>query len=426
MNKKYGIFFIGLISLLLFGYQHPFSFDATFNQRNSLQPETKAILADIKHPVELSLYTENPDLREQITDLISLFQRENPYLHWKKEQTPLDPHQKWRLGLTSSDQLVIRHQETLKAMDINASRWNEQSFSQLLYQVLHPEKRWVVFLSGHGEPNLADPSNRHLSQLAVLLKEKGLAAASLNLNETNNIPDNTALLVIVDPKTAFLNAEITLIREYLNHGKNLLWAVNPSANLEPALAEMLGINWLTGTLEDTEAEKKGAPTRLIHLITHYPNHPVTKSLDMLTVFPFATAFSYQKTHALGWQASPFLITPASSVLIEKNRYQNGPFTLGATLTKDNQRIAVLGNTHFFSNAGIESYGNSALIQHLIHWLLADDLLLTLDPPVVPDVYFNPNRFTQLCFSYLFPYVLPLGFFVFSWYLKRKRYRLLVL
>jgi len=422
MKKRYWILLTLFFSLSWIGYRYPISFDATFNGHNQLQPATKAILAAIHSPVELELLTDNPSTREQITELVSLFQQENPKLQWKNEKTLLDPDKKWRLGLTGNDHLLIRHQETFKAIDIKAAEWNEQTFSQLLHQVTHPEKHWIVFLNGHGEPNLSELDNQNLGYLATILKNKGLALASINLTETKSIPDNTALLVITDPKTMFLPAEMTLIREYLERGQNLLWAVNPYAKLEPALAAMLGIDWLPGTLEDMTAESKGAPNRAVHLITQYPKHPVTQKLDMLTVFPFATALDYQKASHLGWQASPFLTTPSTSVLTEKNHYQNGPFTLGVTLTKGAQRIAVLGNTHFFSNAGIESYGNSALIQHLIHWLMIDDQALTATTPLVPDAYFNPNRFTEICFSYLFPYILPLGSFSFGWYLRRKRYR----
>jgi hypothetical protein len=422
MKKRHWFFLTLFFSLAWIGYRYPISFDATFNEHNHLQPATKAILAAIQSPVELELFTENPNTREQITELISLFQQENPHLQWKNEQTLLDPDKKWRLGLSGNDHLLIRYQETVQAIDINVAQWNEQTFSQLLYQVTHAEKRWIVFLNGHGEPNLSELDNRHLGHLAAILKDQGLALASINLTETKKIPDNTALLVIADPKTMLLPAEMTLIREYLDRGQNLLWAVNPYAKLEPTLAAMLGINWLPGTLEDTTAESKGAPHRAIHLITEYPKHPVTQALDRLTVFPFATALDYQKASRLGWLARPFLTTPATSVLTEKNQYQNGPFTLGVTLTKGSQRVAVLGNTHFFSNAGIENYGNSALIQHLIHWLMVDDQVLTPTILPVPDAYFNPNRFTEICFSYLFPYILPLGSFFFGWHLRRKRYR----
>jgi len=420
--KKRHWFFLGCIISMMsyFGYQNPFYFDTTFNRHNSLQKSSQAILSTLASPVQLELYTEDPVTREHVTDIVSLFQKESPHIQWKETLQLMDPDKKWRLGLNGRHHLLIRYQDAFKAIDIQPEKWNEHAFSQLLYQVTQSEKRWVVFLSGHGEPNLAETGNRHLSKLAENLKEKGLALASINLQETKTIPDNTALLVITDLKASLLPQEMAAILKYLKQGKNLLWAANPHAATAPELAAALGINWLDGTLEDTEAKSKGAPHPAIHLVTEYPKHPVTEALEMLTVFPWVKAFDYQQADTLEWVAKPFLTTPTSSILAHEDQYQNGSFTIGVSLARQKQRVAVLGNTHFLSNAGIESYGNSALSQHIIHWLLGEDLRLTEVVIPIHDAYFTPNFFTQALFKYVFPYALPLGFFLFGWRLKRLR------
>jgi hypothetical protein len=423
MKKNQWIFLWLMFSIVSYlGYRNPLYFDTTFNHHNSLQESSKEILQAITSPVQIELYTEDPITREHVTDIISLFREESAQIQWKEMRGFMDPDKKWRLGLKGNHHLLIRYQDTFKAVDIQVEKWNEHTFSQLLYQITHAEKRWVVFLRGHGEPNLSETGNRHLSTLAENLKEQGLALASINLQETKIIPDNTALLIIDDLKAPLLPQETSAILEYLKQGKSLLWAANPHAVAIPELADALGIHWLNGTLEDTEAKSKGAPHPAIHLVTEYPKHPVTETLAMLTVFPWTKAFLYQQASTLGWEAKPFLNTSASSILVHQAQYQNGPFTLGVSLAKQNQRIVVLGNTHFLSNAGIESYGNSTLIQHIIHWLIGEDLLLTEVITPIPDANFTPNLFTQTLFTYVFPYVLPLGFFLLGWRLKQLRYR----
>ncbi len=334
---------------------------------------------------------------------------------------PIPQEEKSTLGLQSEHNLLLKYDNQIKAVDLNIATWSEQSLSNLIFQTLRNKSQWIVFLSGHGEPDPIGSELHEMSQLTTELKNKGLQITALNVGEQGIIPDNTETVVMMAAKTPLLPYETQKILDYIERGGNLLWLVGPDTSFDPKIAKALGIEWSEGTLQDFQATRLGAPHPKISVITKYPEHPITQKLDLLTVFPYSKPFDTKKATALGWQASPFLITHAETVLQNKDVKIPGPFTLGASLTKGKQRIVVIGNSHFLSNAGIHNYGNLMLANHLFNWLNEADLPLNIayHPPI--DALFTQNMFTQIAFQYFFPFCLPLIFFLVGWRIHRARH-----
>jgi ABC-type uncharacterized transport system involved in gliding motility auxiliary subunit len=424
------IFSLFLISAI--AYQIPLSLDVTANKINSLSESNRTLLSTLDKPLTIDLYSANQHVTEQIQTILSLFQKESMHIVLNLHHKPLDMLDKTRLRLQTSNNLLLTYGDRKKAIDINPEKWNEHAFSNLVQHMIRAFDDWVVFLSGHGECDPLSEENRDLSQLTTALKTTGMNIASLNLTEMGRIPNNTKMLVIADPKIAFLPEETNKILHYVNEGGNLLWLVNPNStqNLDN-LAKNLGITWQSGTLLDQKSHAMGTPHPTISVLTKYPDHTITQQLNMLTVFPLARALQYEAASRLGWQVSPLLVTHASATQ-EQQKAQaakktdettKGPFTIGIALEKKNQRIVAIGNTHFLSNASIHNYGNLQLAHNLFNWLIGTDFLLNTDAkPTKPlvDLSFTQSFFTKTTLQFVFPFCLPLIYLLIGWQTKRVR------
>ncbi len=422
MKKKYILLLLVVGILSTVGYRHPLTFDATVNKSNSLSSASRQLLTTLNKPLKVELFTLDPTYREHISNIIALFQKENKNIQLSIHKSLPDPSKQARFGLEGHDYLLLTYGGETKAADIDPSKWNEQAFTNLLYQILKREAQWVVFLSGHGEQSLTGDESRNLNLLYNELNTKGFQVATLNLGESGVIPDNTQLLIIADLKAPLLPQETHQILDYLKLGKNLLWLANPYSADDTKLANALGIEWQSGVIQDPKALAMGTPDPAISLITEYPEHSITNSLSMLTVFPWSRAIEYKKAHQLGFKAKPLLVTNAQTTLTQGEQQQTGPFTIGVALTKDQQRILVMGNTHFLSNAGLNNYGNLGLTHNLFHWLNEADILLAYAPNTLIDLTFTPSRFNRMTIQYVFPYCLSLVFFLIGWIVKRSRYQ----
>lgn len=427
LKKPFLIFAFLLTATII--YQFPLVLDLTANKMNSLSEADCTLLSTLNKPLTIDLYSREQHIITQVKTILSLFQKESAHIVFNVKEELLNTPDKKRLRLQTYNNMLFTYGDRKKAIDIYPEKWNTQAFSNLIQHLSRTGEDWVVFLSGHGEADLLNNTNQDLSQLTSELKTAGMNIASLNLNEMARIPDNTKMLVIIDPKTDFLPKETNQILHYLEQGGNLLWLVNPSTKPHLAtLAKYLGIIWPEGTILDQKSHAIGVPHPAISILTKYPEHMITESLNMVTVFPWARSLQYEKAPTLGWQVSPLFVSNAVAMLEvnpskKSQQVLNGPFTIGITLEKHNQRIAVIGNTHFLSNGSIHNYGNLQLANNIFNWLMDADLLLnTSTKPTKPliDLSFTQSAFTKITLQFVFPFCLPLIYLLMGWQTKRKR------
>lgn len=411
---------IGILILSYVGYQHPYSWDVTHNKNNSLNNLSIELLSKIKKPLIIDLISIDRNFSSNAQDIISLFQKENPHIILHIHPKILTPEEKKSIGVYGNHLILFTYDGRKKAVDLEDQPWNEQTFTNLIYQALQDKEHWIVFLKGHGEPDPFGDENRNLSLLTSGFQEKGVYVASLNLSEVGSIPNNTKTLVIIDTKTAMRPEEQKKILEYLDQGGNLLWLSNPdSIQSFDTLAKSLGIQWLKGTILDPKAHTLGTPHPAISIISQYADHPITRSLESLTVFPWAIPLKTIAQNTSGWQSTPILVTQPKTFLESGTKKIPGPFTIGMALQKNAQRVIVMGNSHFLSNGTIHNYGNLALANNLFNWLNHDDDLLTIPQKPAVDV-FTPTPLSQTTIRYVFPYLLPLGYLYIRWRVKKSR------
>jgi ABC-type uncharacterized transport system involved in gliding motility auxiliary subunit len=201
------------------------------------------------------------------------------------------------------------------------------------------------------------------------------------------------------------------------------------------LMSQLGLSLLPGTVVDANAATLGLESPALALVPRYPDHPITRGFELVTLYPHAAALEYAE--AGPWKSTPLLNTLSRSwnetgLLqgeIERNEEQGelaGPLTIGVTLEREvegrQQRILVIGDGDFLSNSFLGNSGNLDLGLNAFRWLSGDDRLLNIPARTAPDrnLELSPTAGAFISLGFLF--VLPLLFLatgLLVWWRRRN-------
>ena len=407
---------VGLLAWLSTRYN--MEADWTASGRHTLSAASTELLKQLDGPVTLTSFSREDDLsglRKRTKGLVERYQRVKPDLTLNFVDPDLDPERVRSAGITLDGELLVEYggrRENLKSI-------GEQALTNALQRMMRSGERRVLFLTGHGERKFDGQANHDLGQWGKALTEQGFHFAAINLSIEPKIPDDTAVLVIANPQVTMLPGELQLIQEYLNSGGNLLWLTDPDEqNNTEALAEQLGLGFLPGTIVDPTGQMLGIEHPAFVIVAEYPAHPVSEGLTTLTLFPMAHAIEQVEEKA-GWHTLPLLNTlPRSwselgklegSIGYDQGEERSGPLTIGMLLDRSlgegdeakQQRVAVLGDGDFLSNAYLGNGANQELGNRLLNWLSHDDSHITIAPRTSPD--------TQLAITPTLSMVIGFGF-----------------
>lgn len=428
MLRAQNILFIALFVVMLgliawLGEKYGADFDWTANQEHSLSEDSVELLSKLDAPVSITAFArDSGGLRERINTLVERYQQYKPDVTLEFVNPDLAPDRVREEGIVTEGTLVIRYNE--RREQITALR--EREISNALARLARQKDRWVVFMQGHGERDYDGQANFDLGTLGEELGKQGFQIQSLNI-ASNEIPENTQLLVAAGPQANWLPVESERVTAFLKNGGNLLWLTDPAGVAQPqALIDTLGIKPAEGTVVDANAQLFGVNDPTISLVTEYPRSGPAQDFTLLTVYPRATML--KAAEGANWKASAFLRTLPNSWLEtsklegnvqfeENNGDIEGPLAIGYFLRKplaqenaageaQEQRAVVIGDGDFLSNAYIGNGGNLDLGIALFNWLTAEDELLNIRIKSAPDTALNLDGSEQIMIALVFLVFIP--------------------
>ncbi len=432
---------MGLLAWLSERYQY--EFDLTWGNRNSLTKASIKLVQQLDEPVTVTAFVRDDSrgIRDLIAKVIGRYQRHKSDMELEYLNPDRVPQLVREHGITVDGELLVQYgkrQETTQNI-------SEKSITQLLMRLSSETSRYVAFIEGHGERNLLGQANHDLGTFGEQLSNKGFQLQSLNLAKTQDIADNTKILVIASARTPYLPGEINLIEQYLDKGGNLLLTIDPDANhsLVPILAR-LDIQKLPGIIVDAATRLLGISNPTFALAVDYPRHAITESLHSQTLFPQASGLVFAEES--DWSATPFIKTlPKSWTETDTPGEQRnisfdpeteeraGPINLGYALERpvenaDNegegnqtQRVIVIGDSDFLANSYLGNGQNLDLGVSIMQWLSHNDSQIDIGTVGAPDTQLKISRSGALALLLVFSIALPLallGVGIVVW-LKRR-------
>ncbi len=435
------IFFILLITiaaiLAWLSTQYNYQADWTSSGRHTLSEASQTLLSRLDGPVNITAYArDDKRLRKRITRLIERYQRIKPDITLNYINPDVVPDKIRELGISVNGELVIHYGDRSEHVQSHS----EDDLTNALHRLVRGEQRWLAFIEGHGERKPFGHANHDLSDWVRQLTKRGLKVHPLKLATIASISDNTAVLVIAGPEVDLLPGEVAMIVAYVDGGGNVLWLADPGSThgLTP-LAEQLGVAFQPGTIVHPTTELYGIEHPTIILVTTYGLHPAIQDFPYLSVFPKTVGIELNAPD--GWHGEALLITAEHAwseigelngeITFNEGSDIEGPLVIGVALSRPvphsdgekEQRLVIIGDGDFLSNAYLGNIGNLDLGLKLMNWLAAADDLIDIPARTAPDLTLELSYTTSAVIGFTFLLVLPLvlllcGFII--WWRRNSR------
>ncbi len=432
----YGLLIVIVTLLAQFSLKTNISIDWTANSKNSLSDTTIELLSQLQDGITIQAFisTKN-DYRTALADHLSRYKKVNDNLNIEYINPDFSPDLVRQHNIQQQGEMVISHgSQQTHVFDLS-----EQSLTNALISVSRNKEQWLVFIEGHGERSPFGQENYNLSTWAEQLKQKGFKLQTLNLVNHGQIPTNTAALIIASPETPWLEGEISIIKDYISTGGNMLWLADPNTHQHlSALAEQLDIEFISGTIIDPNTQLLGINDPTFSLVNDYANHPIGKATSTVTLFPKAVAMETSSTNS-DWQQIS-LLNSQDNVWSKENAIDKetvlefelgtdtmGPLSLGYILNRvlideKEQRIAIIGDSDFVSNSYIGNAANLELGIALVNWLAEDDELINIPIKTTIDNSLDLSRTQSMIIGLGFLIVMPLTLLAIAFIIWRRRRR----
>lgn len=357
------------------GERYDVHWDISTDQAHSLTGSAEAALAVIGDGLQFTVFIADlPVQRAGISNLLA------PYLaHAARPQLRfIDPVASPDLarqhGLSKSIELHLQYGQRKEVVE----QIGRPAIDAALSRLARRGDRWIVALRGHGEADLgAGPGG--LLRFAQQVERLGYRMLTLDPRQTDQLPDNTALLLVAGPRQDYQADTEAQILRYLDNGGSLLWLFE---DVYPAwMIDRLGLHPLPGLVVDADAARFGRDSPAHAVVTEFPRPiPMPASTGPALLYQ-ARAIDVQPPDR--WQ-SQGLLTSGPRSWNETGSLQggisrnpelgehSGPLPVGVLLQPadpaSDARIVVMGGRQWLGNTQIGQAGNLQLATGLVRWL----------------------------------------------------------
>ncbi len=440
----YALLLIALVLLIgwLSARYNPY-LDWTQRGEHTLSAESLALVAELNEPLLIRVFiSEQHRLVQRIEQVLLPYRQAASTIRIEYIDPERHPELARDFEVKRLGQLVLAYRgryETLTTL-------NQTTLTNAIARLTLDQSPWIAVLEGHGERAIDSGASTDLGQFAAVLEGRGFRLQPIDLARFYQIPDNTDVLLLTTPTIALFPGEIEAIIDYVAQGGNVLWLLDPGElrGFAP-LADVLGLLPLPGQVVDASARRFGAATPTVAVVSDWPAHPLgggaasTDPTPAAALFPGALAF--EPVAAPDWEIEAQLRTSehswnetgAITGTIERNPErgeQAGPLTIGLALTRPfplpdqpqrQQRILVLGDGDFLSNAALHHGGNRAFGLRMMYWLAGLDALQPFSEPETASMRLTLTRGLIIAFGGLV--VIPVGLIVIGMRLRFQRGRM---
>ncbi len=361
--------------------------DSSWQQRFSLQPPTRALLASIKQPVQITAWaSEDETLRARIRRFLAPWQRLQPLLQlqFRNPQTEADTAR--RLAIHADGTLLLRQGGREQRLD---QALDERSLALALWRLQLQDHGPVAMLQCADCGGLNDETPAGFSHLAETLRLRGLQVFPLDPSQVVGIPLGTRLLIIPGPAGTLPASWWERVQAWLEQGGSLLWLADVEAlEQPPALWQLWGI----------QAQAALHNTRV----------PPVSSLDGVQAPPALAGPLLFAPPPAGWQVL-WQCRQQPCALLREEILPNARHA----------RILLLGDSDVARNRWLNLPGYSDSLAPLLGWLLDAKAQFTLPLLQPPDAALDLPKALQAKLGLFWLLVVPLTLLLTGWILRLK-------
>ncbi|GMQ76986.1 MAG: Gldg family protein [Gammaproteobacteria bacterium] len=414
--------------------------DWTAAGRNTLSEPSRVLLQRLDDPIEITAYVRaEPLIRQSILQLLERYRRYKPDIRLRFVNPDLVPDEVRARKISVDGEMVVSYRQR----EEHAKTATEEALTTALERLARADTRWISYISGRGERDLLGAASYDLGKLGEQLQRQGFKLYALTLGDSGEVPAEAAVLVVSPGREELPAGEVDALLRYLDKGGNLLWLAEPgpSRGMEP-VASALGIAFEPGTIVDRTTQVLGISNPAFVPVSAYPNHPVTRNLELMTVYPYAVGIAWSQPP--GWRTRGILSTglrawSETDDLTAELRYDDaadvsGPLDIGIAMQRTvaanaqrdadkEQRVIVIGDGDFLTNAYLGSGSNLDLALNVFNWLAGDDALIDIPARSAPDLAFELSPSAAVLIRVGVMFALPAVLLGTGFVIWRRRRRL---
>ena len=220
----------------------------------------------------------------------------------------------------------------------------EAELTSALIQLTRKTPGRVAFLSGHGERDISDVSDRGISTVVRELRRNGWAVDAHIVTPGANaeFPTDTVVAVLAGPQKALANEDLKALAELLDRGGGVLCLLDPgvSAGMEPLLSPW-DVRLSDDLVVDLQDHLATADPTALYVTRFSQDSPIGKGMGSLAAVlptarrvatnlrepnPHVFVHNFMHTSGSGWAV---LAKPGEKELrIDRKRDARGPISLG--------------------------------------------------------------------------------------------------
>lgn len=229
----------GLLCLVIFsglGYvssQPRFNrtFDLTRSRLNTLSDSSVKTLEQInKSNKKISIITffANPEPKKAFEDLLNLYRQKGLDSSIEHYDTQADYTKAQSYEISDANTVIFSTGDREKRITL----FNEEKITNALLALAKEGRKKLYFTKGHGESDLNSSDAEGANNAKTELENNNYEVAQISLIESNRIPEDVAMVAILNPKYDFNLNETELLDNYLKQGGALFVSAGAVVKLE--------------------------------------------------------------------------------------------------------------------------------------------------------------------------------------------------
>jgi len=393
------ISFLAFIGILIFvnvlAFQNPKTWDLTEDKTNTLAPETLNILNTLPQPVEARVYYTTRTYSTETQKLLDKFvQAGNEKFSYQQVDPELEVNAAKADGVERDGTIVLQMGQQKEQVTYPT----EQELDAALLRLINPTSRVVYFVTGHGEPSLAEASDGAYTMLMGTLGKKNYSVNSLNLQGEGRVPQDASVVVVAGPRVPLAESEIQALKDFLAAGGAVIIMQEPQlltdfGDSPDTLAGLLA-EWGVAFNNDFVIDPNVNPASFaVSDSAAYAQHPITeKLLGLNTIFPSARSMTVNPA-VEGMNVTPLVVTGFNAwgetdfASLDNNQVDYvegqdlpGPLTLVTAIENvtNGGRMVVFGDSEFAADA-FYSRGYGEILINAIDWAAEQENIISLTP-----------------------------------------------
>lgn len=416
MVESFAILFFG-IALLSLMNSFDLNVDWTSRKLFHLSKETQIILSNIKTPLKISIFSYEEKGISGLIDYAEQLAKRYEVANSKMiDFEKIDPIR----NKSKADDYGVRQNGTI-VFEMNGTREyvlpnilvenfqegqisykGETIFSAVIDKLNSDKVRTIYYLTGHGELDFDSAGLGGYDGIKQMIDDRRYVFKPINLDHYPEVPIETDILIIADPRTGLSSQTYRSIEKYVTNGGNTLYMVSKNTTEDLNIILMgSGFVYVPNVAVDSSRSSKDSGELSI-IPTLSPKSEITlllRNKRQSVIFP-SSSIVYTLPQDLSDTNYIYDIQPLVKMSqngfgersFKTGRYQkddkdiSGIYCLAISSVvapKDNlesqRRSIIFGSVDFIDNSRLYIGGNAELFLNSIDFLLRKDLKTTIAP-----------------------------------------------